>query len=86
MSLDVKWIVACAPSCRSGAEISLLAITRLTDNLEKTCAEHSNFVASGAGVVAGSACFRLEFTPKLAPRRIFPRFSIVNEFLGLKKA
>jgi hypothetical protein len=55
-------------------------------NLEKTCAEHSNFVASGAGVVAGSACFRLEFTPKPAPRRIFPRFSIVNEFLGLKKA
>jgi len=49
-------------------------------------AEHSNFVASGAGVVAGSACFRLEFTPKLAPRRILPRFSIVNEFLGLKKA
>jgi hypothetical protein len=54
-------------------------------NLEKTCAVHSNVAASGAGVIAGSACFRIEFTPKVAPRRIFPRSSIVNEFLGLKK-
>ena len=87
--LDVERIIACAPCCHSGRRRfrflrhhASLAQT----NLEKTCAVHSNFVASGAGVVAGSACFRLEFTPKLAPRRIFPRFSIVNEFLGLKKA
>jgi hypothetical protein len=55
-------------------------------NLEKTCAAHSYTACSGAGVVPDKAFFRLDFIPEAASKRIFPRTSIVNEFLGLAKA
>ena len=55
--LDVKWIVACAPSCRSRRRSFRLFLRHHASlaqtNLEKTCAVHSNYVASGAGVVSG---------------------------------
>jgi hypothetical protein len=54
--------------------------------MKKIRAAHSTPPAGGAGVVTEKFPSGSTLYPDVAPRRIFPRSLIVNEFLGLKKA